>query len=64
MPYDQNKIVAANRLQEVSERDSFTPARYRQFYRHFPVQAKQCSTLAATPAGVVPCLKRATPPLS
>jgi ubiquinone/menaquinone biosynthesis C-methylase UbiE len=41
MPYDQNKIVAANRLQEGSERDSFAPARYRQFYRHFPVQAKK-----------------------
>jgi ubiquinone/menaquinone biosynthesis C-methylase UbiE len=40
MPYDQNKIVAANRLQEVSETDSFTPARYRQFSRHFPVRAK------------------------
>ena len=40
MPYDQDQIVAANRLQEGSEADSFTPDRYRQFYRHFPVQAK------------------------
>jgi ubiquinone/menaquinone biosynthesis C-methylase UbiE len=40
MEYDQNKIVAVNRRQEVSEKDSFTPDRYRQFYRHFPVGAK------------------------
>jgi ubiquinone/menaquinone biosynthesis C-methylase UbiE len=40
MQYDQDKLAAVNRLQEVSEKDSFTPDRYRQFYRHFPVRAK------------------------
>jgi ubiquinone/menaquinone biosynthesis C-methylase UbiE len=40
MPHDQNQIIEANRSQAVSESDSFTADRYRQFYRHFPAHAK------------------------
>jgi ubiquinone/menaquinone biosynthesis C-methylase UbiE len=36
-PFD---LINANRLQLVSERDSFTPARYRQMQSHFPEHAK------------------------
>jgi SAM-dependent methyltransferase len=41
MPQDNSRTVEANRAQAVSEVDSFTPARYRQFYAHFPSGAKQ-----------------------
>lgn len=40
MEYARNQIVEVNRKQE-SENDSFTPARYQQFYRHFPDHANQ-----------------------
>jgi len=40
MQHARNDIVEINRMQKVSEGDSFTPARYRQFYRHFPEHAK------------------------
>jgi len=41
MPPDNKlKWIEANRNQLVSETDSFTPARYRQMHRHFPVAAK------------------------
>jgi hypothetical protein len=40
MPHDPDQIIEANRSQEVSESDSFTADRYRQFYRHLPVHAK------------------------
>lgn len=40
MQYTRSEIIEANRMQEVSEIDSFTPARYQQFYRHFPEHAK------------------------
>jgi glycosyltransferase involved in cell wall biosynthesis len=39
-PFD---LINANRLQLVSERDSFTPARYRQMQSHFSNQAAACS---------------------
>lgn len=37
---DQQKWIEANRSQSVSESDSFTPERYRQFFRHFPAGAR------------------------
>lgn len=40
MPHDDRNLVEANRGQAVSETDSFTPDRYRQFYAHFQVGAK------------------------
>ena len=41
MPSEQSfDLINANRLQRVSETDSFTPARYRQMQSHFPEHAK------------------------
>lgn len=41
MSNDQHfALIEANRAQQVSETDSFTPARYRQMASHFPQQAK------------------------
>jgi len=41
MPQNSSNIITANRAQKVSETDSFTPARYKQFYAHLPPQAKR-----------------------
>jgi len=41
MPQNESGLIESNRAQKVSETDSFTPARYRQFYRHFPAGATQ-----------------------
>jgi 2-polyprenyl-3-methyl-5-hydroxy-6-metoxy-1,4-benzoquinol methylase len=40
MPQDQSILVEFNRAQKVSETDTFTSPRYRQFYRHFPAGTK------------------------
>src|SRR5258708_4831756 len=41
MPQDRSEIVEANRAQKISERDTFTEERYRQFYAHLPAGAKR-----------------------
>ena len=38
---NEGKVIEANRAQSGSETDSFTPARYKQFYAHFPAHARQ-----------------------
>jgi 2-polyprenyl-3-methyl-5-hydroxy-6-metoxy-1,4-benzoquinol methylase len=40
MPQDRSEIVEVNRAQ-TSEKDTFTPERYRQFHTHLPVDAKK-----------------------
>jgi len=37
MTKNESSLIDSNRAQKVSETDTFTSPRYRQFYRHFPV---------------------------
>jgi 2-polyprenyl-3-methyl-5-hydroxy-6-metoxy-1,4-benzoquinol methylase len=41
MPQDRSEIVELNREQKISETDTFTEERYRQFYAHLPAGAKR-----------------------